>query len=360
MKNTLFHYLLLSLLVVCAACSSSKKGDDDPSEVATVLPDSKNEVTVITLQRQSFSHELVSNGKVAARAAADLRFQSPEVITHIWVKNGDRVRKGQKLAELDKFRLLNKVTQSKDAVDRAALDLQDVLIGQGYGLEDASKVPAETMQLAKVKSGIDQNTAQYELAQYELENATLTAPFDGVVANLFAKPHNMANTSEVFCTIIDTRGMEVEFTVLESELSLIKNGDKVTVSPYSDIGASYSGSICEINPLVDDKGMVNVKARVDGNSKLFSGMNVRVSVYRSLEGQLTIPKSAVVLRSGKQVVFTLKDGNAYWNYVHTGLENADYYTLVEGGKDNLKEGDIVIATGNINLAHETPVTVIHK
>lgn len=49
-------------------------------------------------------------------------------------------------------------------------------------------------------------------------------------------------------------------------------------------------------------------------------MNVRVSVKRSVGEQLVIPKTAVVLRSGKQVVFTLKDGKAMWNYVHTGLE----------------------------------------
>jgi len=142
-------------------------------------------------------------------------------------------------------------------------------------------------------------------------------------------------------------------------LPLIKNGDKVQVASFSNISTTYTGNISEINPYVDEKGMVNVKAKVDGDSKLFSGMNVRVSVYRLLENQLVVPKGAVVLRSGKQVVFTLKDGKAYWNYVHTGLENAEYYTITEGIKESLNEGDIVIATGNLNLAHESPVTVIY-
>ena len=55
-----------------------------------MLPDIKNEVTVIPLRKQVFNHELVSNGKVAAPGFADLRFQTAEVIVHIWVKNGDR------------------------------------------------------------------------------------------------------------------------------------------------------------------------------------------------------------------------------------------------------------------------------
>lgn len=52
------------------------------------------------------------------------------------------------------------------------------------------------MQLANVKSGYDQSKAQYELVLHEEQNATLAAPFDGIVANLFAKPHNIASTSE--------------------------------------------------------------------------------------------------------------------------------------------------------------------
>jgi len=356
MKNVLY-YTLVSMLVLLSACSNLKKDKISEKDTFTYLPDSKNEVSVTILQRQSFNHELVSNGKVSAKSIADLHFQSTEEIMEIWVKNGDRVRKGQKIADLDKFRLQNQITQTKEAMERAELDLQDVLIGQGYNLDGLDKVPDEIMQLAKVKSGLDQTKAQHELAQYELQHATLIAPFDGIVANLFAKPHNTANTSESFCTIIDTREMEIDFTVLESELSLINNGDKVQVTPFSDASITYTGRIIEINPLVDDKGMVNIKAQVDGNSTLFTGMNVRINIYRSLENQLVIPKSAVVLRSGKQVVFTLKDGKAYWNYVHTGLENAEYYTLIEGVKESLNEGDIFIITGNINLAHETPVEV---
>lgn len=209
------------------------------------------------------------------------------------------------------------------------------------------------MQLARVKSGYDQCLSQYELARYEEEHATLTAPFDGVVANLFSKPHNAVSTSDAFCTIIGMEGMEVDFTVLESELPLIKNGDKVIVTPYSDAVAKQEGRITQINPLVDDKGMVKVKATVNSKGKLFSGMNVRVNVHRSLGEQLVIPKSAVVLRSGKQVVFTLQDGKAKWNYVQTGLENADSYSVVDG----LKEGDTIIVTGNVNLAHEAPVII---
>lgn len=355
MKTQNYSYLLCLAAALLAGCSNSGKDKEAEEGVATVLPGENNEVTVTVLKRGTFEHELVSNGKVTAGAMADLRFETAGVVAQIYVKNGDPVRKGQKLAELDKFRLKNKTAQAKDALEKAELELQDVLIGQGYPVGDTSQVPADIMKLARVKSGYDQSRSLYELAVYEEEHATLMAPFDGVVANLFAKPFNEPGTSEAFCTVIGTQGMEVDFTVLESELPLIKNGDRVIVTPYSDAGAKQEGRITQINPLVDDKGMVKVKAAVNGKGKLFSGMNVRVNVHRSLDGQLVIPKSAVVLRSGKQVVFTLEKGKAKWNYVQTGLENAEHYSMAD---ETLQEGDTIIVTGNVNLAHEAPVKTI--
>ena len=361
MKNNSTWILLCLACMMTLSCSDKKNtADESEKGVSTVLPDTKNEVAVQILKKRDFNHELVSNGKISARGKADLRFETGEVIAHIYVKNGDRVQKGQKLADLDKFRLEQKLSQAEDALLKAELELKDVLIGQGYTPDDFSKVPEETMKLAKVKSGYEQSKSQYELTKRETEHATLVAPFDGIVANLFSKPYNLANTSEAFCTVIDTRGMETDFTVLENELAFIKTGDKVMITPYAG-GGSYEGSVSEINPLVDANGMVKVKAAVNGQGKLFSGMNVRVSVKRSLGEQLVIPKTAVVLRSGKQVVFTLKEGKAMWNYVHTGLENATEYVVSDksqgGVEDVLLEGDTVIVTGNLNLAHETEVTI---
>ena len=89
-----------------SSCSDKKNSADKQEQgVSTVLPDAKNEVTTQILKRRDFHHELVSNGKVSALGQADLRFETSEVIARIYVKNGDRVHKGQNLAELDKFRL---------------------------------------------------------------------------------------------------------------------------------------------------------------------------------------------------------------------------------------------------------------
>lgn len=352
------HVLWCLACMMLAACSETKTENKEKEGVETILPSQANEVTVMKLAKRDFNHELVSNGKIVAKEHADLYFRTQEVVAKVYVKNGTFVRKGQKLAELDLFKLNNTLAQSKNALAQANLEMQDVLIGQGYAPDKLSAVPADVLELAKVKSGYEQAKAQYESAQHDVAQATLTAPFDGVVANLFDKAYNMPKSGEPFCRVIRTSAMEVDFTVLESELPLIKVGDRVEVTPYASAVGMRSGNISEINPLVDENGMVRVKAQVNGGDKLFDGMNVRISVKRSVGGQMVVPKTAVVLRSGKQVIFTVKDSIAMWNYITTGLENMTECTLVDWEASGLQEGMTVITTGNVNLAHETPVKII--
>jgi multidrug efflux pump subunit AcrA (membrane-fusion protein) len=325
----------ISLAVVLfASCNRHAALSDDvlADSITTVLSTQTPEVVVMTLKRQSFYHDVVSNGKLVAHDYADVYFPSTDLIAEINVRNGMHVRKGQPLARLDLFKLNNTLERNRAALSQAELDLQDVLIGQGYNIKDLSSVPDDILLLAQVRSGYAKAKADLQLIQREIELATLVAPYDGVVANLDAKAHNMSKTDEPLCRIIANGMMEVEFTVLENELALMKVGDKVKVTSFAN-GQIHQGQITEINPL--------------------DGMNVKVSVRREVKDQFVVPKTAVVLRSGRQVVFDYRDGQARWNYVTTGFENLTEYTITEG----LTEGMQVIVAGNVSLAHETFVTL---
>jgi len=347
MTKPFITFSLLCLLGSCS-CSSMKETDSRISDVDKVA-----EVTVIQLKLSVFNHEIVSNGRLTAREKVDVNFQSPGLISEIFVKNGQRVAKGQRIATLDTYKLANQLEKDRHAVASARLEMQDVLIGQGYDPELSEKVPDEVMRLARLRSGLQQAELTLAATQKDLQDATLVAPVSGVIANLSAKPHNMSSSTPI-CRIINDSGMDVEFSVLESELPMVKPGDNVSVAPFSDT-RSHSGRITEINPMVDENGMVKVWASVNGGNGLIDGMNVRVSVMRQVGEALVVPKSSVVLRSGRQVVFTLDGNKAMWNYVTTGLENLNEYTVTDG----LTSGMTVITSGNVNLAHEAPVKVVN-
>ncbi len=349
--------ILLLVFYCCWACTSGKEQEKKEENVQQILPENPTEVTIDTLKMRTFSSEIVSNGQLTSANVADLRFRVVEPIAAIYVHNGQYVSKGQKIATLQSFSYENKLKQAQNDVERSRLDLQDILIGQGYKLKDTALVPKEVMDLAKVKSGYTRALSQYKMAQYDIQKTTLIAPISGVVANLKAKKNSVVNTGEPFCNIVDMKRMEVTFKVLENELGVIKKGDKVQITPYAMPDVKMKGRISEINPWVDKDGLVQVKASVSYSPKMVEGMNVKVSIFRTLSKQWVVPKTSVVLRTGKQVVFGYKDGKAIWHYVKTNLENATEYTLTS---ETLKEGDIIITTGNVNLAHESPVKVIRK
>ena len=352
MKKIVLCLVAVLIISTLTACNNRKVANDSTAEGVNALPQAEpNEVTTIILRLQPFEHELISNGKVEAIQLTDIHFETDGIVEKVLVRNGDHVAQGQVIAELDKFKLHNAVVQAQNAFEQAKLDLQDVLIGQGYGNKPETEIPSDVMQLARTRSGYSQSLAAYELALSNEANASLKAPFSGTIANLQLKRFNKVSPSDIVCTIVGSQGMEATFSVLENELPLVHRGDKVVIAPYADITAVHEGIVTEINPIVDANGMVQVKAQVRGSERLFSGMNIKVSVRREMPGQLVVPKSSVVLRQGRQVVFTLQDDQAMWNYVQTGLENADTFTILEG----LKEGDEVIVTGNVNLAHESKV-----
>lgn len=309
-------------------------------------------VTTKVLTVSEFDHNIVSNGHIKAHSVADLYFRSTEVVSDVFVHNGQRVSKGQAIARLDLFKLNNEKAKQKTALEQAKLELKDVLIGQGYDPENMSAIPTDVLQLARVRSGFEQAEANYNATVRDIEEATLRAPYAGVVANLKAKAHTLASQSEAACSIINDAVMDIEFPILESELSLVAVGNSVDVAPYND-SETVTGRIIEINPTIDDTGHVTVKAQINKSRGFVDGMNARVIVNRSLGNKLVVPKTAVVLRSGRQVVFTYESGKAIWNYVHTGLENMDNYVIADG----LSEGQEVITSGNENLAHESPVII---
>ena len=378
------------LLIACSSPSPSDEVQAGSSDSSPATIERKQEpIETTVLQGKTFYQELTGNGKVTASRSAEVRFKTVERIAHVWVRNGQRVEAGQKLAELDKFRLERSLAQAKDNLEQSRLNLQDLLIGRGYSLEEinllvdkgrvdkltwpsgtnssstcqlvnlSTESPTEDFHLAAIKSGYNKALIAYELAAKELEQATLTAPFSGVVANLTAKADNLSSTGEAFCLVIDDAQPEVAFTVLESELPMVRPGYRVAVIPFAerDPQARVWGEVTEVNPYVESNGMVKVKARVANNGRLIEGMNVKVTLRQPMGERLVIPKSAVVMRSGKPVVFTLTHGKAQWNYVNVLAENSDSCTVAPRTKEyeGLSAGDTVIVKGNLNLAHDSKI-----
>ena len=276
--------VIITTTVLLVGCNSSSPSS---SQEEKILPKDSVAVrdTIPVIEAQS---KMISTmGKVVAERYADLSFDTALPIVQVLVKNGDHVRRGQVLARLDLFKLRNAIAQQQRAIEQAKLQIeqarlqmQDVIISQGYDPEKESLIPASVKHNADVKSGYAISKNQLAAAQHELKSGVLTAPFDGVVANVAVQAHQLAKAGEVVCRIIATGSMSVEFRVMEADLSKYPIGTGVIVVPVADSGARYQATISEINPVVDNQGAVTLRARIANASNLFDGMNVRILIEK--------------------------------------------------------------------------------
>ena len=216
-------------------------------------------------------------GKVVATHYADVKFEIALPVLRMMVHNGDRVRQGQLLAEQDATRQTNAVEQHQREIDQAHLQMQDVIISQGYDPEHMDNVPQRVRHIAEVKSGLLLAQSKLAAARHELKITRVTAPFDGVVANVTAHAGQLAQVGDIVCRVISPQQMDVEFRIMEADLSRFGIGTRLQVVPVGDEHTVYEAKVTEVNPIVDAQGTVMLRAHVNTPHQLFDGMHVSVT-----------------------------------------------------------------------------------
>ncbi len=350
-KNTVLLVGLMSMLAACGNRQTDQNDFDIPQETGSYIY-----VDTMVLHHGTFNKQLVCNGRLAAIQKSDLVMPISGILTLLNVKEGQHVGKGTVLAAVDERDKLLALERAKRDMERASIELQDKLIGLGYsGLDD--NIPHDVLQRAEVTSGYYSAKYQLQAAQTDLQDCRLIAPFNGKIANVEGRLYQRIDK---LCTLIDDSFFDVDFKVLEAELATIKTGTKVRVSPFIAEEQSYEGTVTEINPTVDDKGLIGIRARVKNTSEiLLDGMNVRVIVENSVPDMFVVPKNAVVERDGYHVIFLYKGGKAVWTYVDILYSNMNEYAITGNAKKEttIDDGDVVITSGNLNLADDTEVMV---
>jgi RND family efflux transporter MFP subunit len=307
-------------------------------------------VKTVTLEPSTFYHELISNGKAYSSQKAVVPFKVNGIIKELLVQNGQKVKAGELLAVIEDFDYKTKLIQAKQGLEKAEINFKDDLLSN-FTTTDTTNLSAAKIKISRIRSGLNDAITALTIAEYNYNNTRIYAPLTGVIANLETKLWNPSQNYKNLCTIIFDEVMEVEFPVIESEYSFINKGMPVGIVPFINDSSLISGRITEINPMVDENGMVKVKAQFQNNGRLIDGMNVKIVIRKPVSNRLVVPKEALVIRQGKDVIFVRQDSLAIWKYVTVEFENSTSLSI----KDGLAAGDLVIISGNINLAHETTV-----
>lgn len=343
---------LLSFIVFISCQNQNNSIEDE--QIASSPSETENQLIVNTtlLTDSIFQKQILANGIIEARNRSEMRFRQTDNIQRIYVKNGDIVKKGQLLAKLDQTNTLNLLDQAKREL--AAAETRYITEKASYGVSTSadSLIPPNIYNVIRNRSGLNEAEARLANKQIMLAQTELRAPFYGRVANLNTKQGNFISSADVFCTLVSHQELDVIFYVLESELPYLSLHQSVMVYPFGNDKKKYQGEIIEINPLVEENGLVRIKAAIINPSlDLFDGMNMKIAIEQAIHDVVVLPKEALVLRSNRAVVFSLNKGKSNWNYVEVLDENTKAYAIKEG----VKMGDTVIISNNMNLAHDAAV-----
>lgn len=347
--NLILKYIGLLQLFIMTGCNGNQK--EEWVQLSKTRLKEVQRVQIKVVPNVFFRSEVFANGKVNALQNSKLSFKIPDRIRRVYHRNGEKVFQGEIIAELENELLRNDFEQAQVGLKKATNILKEQKILYGQGKKSDDQMDTLIRENIYLRTGYSEEKTKLERAKILYQNSVLRAPFSGTIANIIKKEGDWISPDESFCNLINYNDLEVAFRVLESDINLLDLGQDITIiSFFHSDGFNTSGKIIEINPLVDQNGLVSIKARLEKSTRLLVGMNVKVIISRETE-YLKVPKVAVVKRSNRPVIFTVENKMAKWNYVDIIDENSTHYAIEKG----INPGDSIIVSGNVNLSHNALV-----
>ena len=184
-------------------------------------------------------------------------------------------------------------------------------------------------------------------ATQSLTDATLVAPFDGIVTQTLVAPGAMVSSATPVVTLLSASN-EIAVNVEESRLAQLKPGLPAEIRVAAYPGESIPGKVASLAPSADVKSHTFAMKVVptDPAGKLKAGMYAELTVTADEHAGLLVPRDAVTQRSGKDVVWAIVDGKAQMRPIVQGLPTGDNVELLSGVKPD--EQVIVVGYSGIN------------
>jgi len=327
-----------------------KKLDSIPSMVGEGF---KVPVVVEQVNHSVFKHYIEVGGEVEAISEA---FISPELsgqIHKIYVKEGDRVTKGQLLAEISSEIIRSQIQEVENSLDYAKVvyEKQKRLWEQRIGSE---------IQYLNAKNNVENLESRLETLQAQLDMSTIKSPVNGVVDEIFKKEGELALPGVQMMQIVNLEMVYINADVSESYLSSIREGEavEVTFPAYPDLKMEVpihrKGNI--INP--DNRTFI-VQLKMSNPDKLLKP-NILSRIYINdfiSDTALVVPASLVKQDlKGNYVYVVDEDGKnpvARKAYIQTGLSYNNKTMVTQG----ISPGQKVIVTGYNQVADGTIVEI---
>jgi len=345
MKNILFIITFSSLLLFVTGCGKEEKKQDSGIIDETLIP-----VKLARVESAVRSEPIRVAGTVASSEEARLSFKIGGIVSRIFVKEGQRVRKGQLLAVLDLTEIDAQVSQASYSAEKSQRDMERV--------KNMLKDTAATLeQLQNATTGYEVSRQNLKIARFNQAYAKIISPIDGTVTRKQFNEGEFASAGSPGLIIASNRRNDwvVRVGVSDKDWARIKMGDRAAIHLDAYPDETFTGTITNIAQSADPASkLYQIEIRIDPAGKLFAtGLYAKAELTPSQSRKYSIiPVEAVIEGNGsKGFVFVNDNGKARRVPITIGYLDGNK-VLVTSGLENIEE---VITSGSAFLTDSSSV-----
>jgi len=296
---------------------------------------------------------ITTNGIVATKDEMRLSFKVAGVIKKIYVEEGQTVRQGERLAEIELTEINAQVAQVRALTEKAQRDLD-----RGERLYADQVISLEQLQDLRTQASLQK--AQLQGVEFNLGYSVITAPQDGVVLRKLSQERELVPAGQAIVVLgARNRGYVVRAALSDREVVQLKLGDAAEILMDAYPGQAIDGTITEIANAADDKsGMFPVEVRFGSTPvPLASGLVAKLRIWpaSSREATLTyVPVSAVVEGDHDRAsVFVVNGDRVKRREVRVAFIEPAGVALTSG----LQPGEHVVTDGALYLEDQEQIEV---
>ncbi len=387
--------VLLIALLGLSALSCSKKDSGKPASIS----DKARPVQTVRVAQRPMERTINVTGSLAAQERAELRVKVSGRVQNVAIDLGSVVKKGDILVQIEPRDYELRVQQSRAALahSRVALGLPVDGTNDSIALENttpvqeakavfdearknrerlrdlsregisskseldtvesqfsvaAARFEAAAQESRKLQAVLAQRRAEVEIAQQELADTAIRAPFDGAVQARIASPGEYLAVSAPVANVVRTDPLRLRLEVPERESLNVRPGQMVRIRVEGDTGA-YEGRIARLSPAISDLNrMLMVEADVPNNGVLRPGLFVRAEIVTNeREPGLAVPTNAVITFAGLEKLIVVRDGKAVEARIQTKRRGSNWVEVI-----GVQPNDVVVLDpGNLRTGQSVVV-----
>ncbi|WP_029331733.1 efflux RND transporter periplasmic adaptor subunit [Gillisia marina] len=313
-------------------------------------------ITTFTAKSEVFNHFLELQGSVETKQNVVINAEMGGILQQVYVKEGQKVSKGQLLARIDDGGMSQQVAQLQIQADLAktTFERQQRLWEQKIGSE---------IQYLQAKSNYEAQQSAVNQMKSQLSKSTVTAPFSGTIDDIITEQGSVVSPGQTpILRIVNLSDMYITTDVPESYIADVVEGKNVEVT-FPVLGKTVETKIRQTGSFINpDNRTFNAEIEVPNKEKMIKPnltARLKINDYTN-DKALMIPQSIISENAeGEQYIYILdsikdKKAIAKQTFIKTGKTQGDVIEVLEG----LKDGDAIIEEGARSVKDGQTVKII--